>query len=45
VCSQVLSINTSLSISLGLAIYPDEAENEIELFKKADAFLYESKKH
>jgi len=43
--TNLFSINTPITISLGLAIYPDEAENETELFKKADIFLYESKKY
>ncbi len=41
----LLNIELDLSISIGLSIYPDDAQNEIELFKTADHSLYESKKH
>ncbi|MDM8534986.1 GGDEF domain-containing protein, partial [Clostridiaceae bacterium HSG29] len=40
-----LTVDSRLNISAGLSIYPDDAQNEIELFKNADHSLYESKKH
>jgi len=43
--NNLLNIELNLSLPIGLSIYPDDAQNEIELFKNADYSLYESKKH
>jgi len=37
-------IKLNVTTSMGVAIFPDDANNEIELMKKADAAMYKSKK-
>ena len=36
-------INLHITTSIGVVIYPDDADNEIELMKKADIAMYKSK--
>jgi diguanylate cyclase (GGDEF)-like protein len=40
----ILSINSKLDLSIGIAIYPDDTNNALDLFKQADQELLESKK-
>ena len=35
----------SISVSIGIALYPDDAEHPTELFRHADAAMYEAKEH
>jgi diguanylate cyclase (GGDEF)-like protein len=41
----ILSIDSQLNISIGIAIYPDDTNDILDLFKQADYALLESKKN